>query len=109
MLTLIAYLTAEENQVATLHEALVQMVAPSRAEPGCINYDLHQLADSPAGFVIYENWASPEALELHFNTPHFIALASQLDELLAEPMVLHRAEMISQQATQSSISKSVST
>jgi quinol monooxygenase YgiN len=98
MLTIIAYLTAKDDQVSNLSEGLMSMVEPSRAEPGCINYDLHQFSDNPARFVIYENWVSSDSLDEHFKTPHFRALSSQLEALLAEPMVLHEAKMLSKSA-----------
>ncbi|GAB1639832.1 putative quinol monooxygenase [Krasilnikovia sp. MM14-A1259] len=41
-----------------------------RAEPGCLRYDLHAVADDPDRFVLIEEWASAEALQAHDASEH---------------------------------------
>jgi quinol monooxygenase YgiN len=52
---------------------LLSLAAPTRAEPGCIRYDLYQSPDQPHEFMRYEIWASAAALEAHKRTPHLRA------------------------------------
>ncbi len=52
---------------------LLALAAPTRAEPGCIAYDLYQSPQHPHEFMRFEIWASPEALETHKKTPHLRA------------------------------------
>ncbi|MEV3854133.1 putative quinol monooxygenase [Streptomyces sp. NPDC050095] len=53
--------------------ALFERLAPIvRAEPGCLQYDMHQVSDDPDRFVLVERWASKEALAAHDATPHMI-------------------------------------
>ncbi|MBX9822292.1 MULTISPECIES: antibiotic biosynthesis monooxygenase [Nitrobacteraceae] len=40
--------------------------APSRAEQGCINYDLHRSTEDPELWCVYENWRSADDLAAHF-------------------------------------------
>jgi quinol monooxygenase YgiN len=42
----------------------------TRAEEGCINYDLHQDNENPAHFLFYENWKSRELWQAHMGNHH---------------------------------------
>jgi quinol monooxygenase YgiN len=44
---------------------LAAQVAPTRAEPACINYDFHVEANDPNVFMFYENWRSKDDLDAH--------------------------------------------
>ncbi|MEX2972753.1 putative quinol monooxygenase [Streptomyces sp. C184] len=53
--------------------AAFERLAPTvRAEPGCLQYDMHQVSGEPDRFVLMERWASQEALAAHDATPHMI-------------------------------------
>ena len=54
------------------------MVAPSRAEPGCLCYLLHESKDAPGVFVFYEQWASQAAFDEHLKMPAFATLSAKL-------------------------------
>ncbi len=56
-----------------LKQHLLSLAAPTRAEQGCITYDLYQSPDEPHEFMRFEIWASPAALEAHKQTPHLRA------------------------------------
>ena len=71
------------------------LVAPSRAERGCINYDLHQSADDACLFLFYENWESREDLERHLATAHALRFDERTEGMLAEPEEITFWEMIS--------------
>ncbi|MER8046360.1 antibiotic biosynthesis monooxygenase family protein [Streptomyces sp. NPDC094032] len=54
--------------------AAFERLAPVvRAEDGCLQYDLHRVADDPDRFVLLERWASAEALAAHDAAPHMAA------------------------------------
>jgi quinol monooxygenase YgiN len=63
--------------------AASQAVRLTRAEPGCLAYDLLQDADFPDRFVAYECWRDLAALQDHLATPHFAAVGTVLAGLLA--------------------------
>lgn len=71
------------------------MVAPTRQEAGCINYDLHRSNADPAIWMLYENWRSRDDLDLHFETPHLKAFLKDLDSLLGADMDLRYFSQIS--------------
>lgn len=86
-ITVVAKITAKKESVESVKAELLKMVAPTREEDGCINYDLHQDNDDPAVFVFYENWASAACLEKHMNSEHFKAYVKAIDGLIEEKVV----------------------
>ncbi|GGA75576.1 antibiotic biosynthesis monooxygenase [Neiella marina] len=69
-LTLIANIIAKPEQVEFIKAELIKLIAPTRAEQGCLGYDLHQDNDNPAHFLFFENWQSRELWQQHMNSPH---------------------------------------
>ena len=86
ILTVIAYVHAKAGQEARVKQVLDGLIAPTRAEAGCINYDLFQSDSDPAQFVFYENWQSDVDLHRHAQTHHIKESAGLLTGLLAEPV-----------------------
>ena len=85
LLTVVAEITAAPGREDALREALLGLIAPTRAEEGCVQYDLHESTETPGQFVFYENWVSPEHLERHLASPHLEAVKERFGELLAAP------------------------
>ena len=83
--TLVVNFQARPGKEAELRNALTGLLAPTRKEAGCINYDLHISPDNPAKLLFYENWASHAHLDAHGQTPHIQNLRAHMDELCAEP------------------------
>ena len=96
--TIIGTVVAKPEKRDELMRILAAQVAPTRAEPGCINYDFHCDESDPNVFVFYENFLSKEALEEHLNKPHLKPLMDKLDELLAKPVDIRHLEMLSSRA-----------
>ena len=96
--TIIGTVVAKPDKRDELLRILAAQVAPTRAEPGCINYDFHCDESDPNVFVFYENFLSKEALEEHLNKPHLKPLMDKLDELLAKPVDIRHLEMLSSRA-----------
>ncbi|SHG22849.1 Quinol monooxygenase YgiN [Kaistia soli DSM 19436] len=93
--TVIGTLKARPERREDLYNVLAAIVAPTRAEPGCINYDFHVDAADPCVFIFYENWRSDLDLEAHMKMPHLQPLLTQVDNLLAGPVDVRRLTMIS--------------
>lgn len=98
-LTLLARLKAKSGKEDGLRAEMMKMVPASRAEAGCINYDLHVDNQDPCVFWVYENWKDAAALDAHTKEPHYLALGAVKDELLAEPVQLTKLTEISTPAT----------
>ena len=69
-LTIVANIIAKPERQALVKTELLKLIEITRAEPGCINYDLHQDKDNPAHFLFFENWASRELWQTHMNNQH---------------------------------------
>ena len=93
--TVIARMRAKKGMEEELRMELLALVEPSRADEGCINYDLHQATADPSLFVFYENWQNAELLKKHSVSAHLRAFRLKADELLAEPSELLLLDMIS--------------
>ncbi|MBC8095006.1 MAG: antibiotic biosynthesis monooxygenase [Akkermansiaceae bacterium] len=80
-LTVIAAFEARPGKEAELRTALIGLVAPTRQEAGCLNYDLHISPENPAKFLFHENWMSQAALDAHMQTPHIQNLRPRVNDL----------------------------
>jgi len=82
--TVIAHIRAKPGKERQVKEALLALCGPTRAEKGCINYDLHQSREDPVLFAFHENWDSKNDLDVHLQSRHVQAFLNRADELLAE-------------------------
>lgn len=82
-LTVIAHLVAKPDKIEETKAFLLSLVEPTRAEPGCVNYDLHQDDANPAEFTFYENWTNRAEWDKHMDMPHLKEFARKAPELFA--------------------------
>ena len=68
---------------AQLQEALLAVILPSRADPGCIRYELAQGVADANEFVMLEEWRSQDDFQAHMQTPHLQELFATVPPLLA--------------------------
>ena len=93
--TVLALVKAKEGMEEAVKQELLSLVNPTRSEPGCINYDVHQATDDKSLFMFYENWKSLEDVEKHRETPHLKAYRQKVVSLIAKPIEVTLFEMIS--------------
>ena len=84
--TVVARIKAKLGKEAQAKQELLKLLSPTRAEAGCINYDMHQSLDNQAHFLFHENWTNQGALNKHLETQHLKNFLNQADQLLAEPV-----------------------
>ena len=77
---LTAMVKAKPGQEEAVKEVLLELVEPTRKEPGCLGYNLHQSKSDKAQFMFYEQWASKEALDAHGKMPYMKALGGKLKD-----------------------------
>jgi len=87
VLTLTARLTAHPGQQDALREALRPLIAATRAEPGCLRYDLLVAEGDPCAFLLLEAWTSAQALAEHQKSQHIAAFRALAGPLLAGSVV----------------------
>jgi quinol monooxygenase YgiN len=78
-LTIVANIHAKADKIDLVKAELLKLVPITRAEKGCINYDLHQDNEDPAHFTFFENWESRELWQEHMNAPHLAAYMTATD------------------------------
>lgn len=81
----VARVRANPGMEAKVKEELLRLVAPTRREEGCIQYDLHEHTESSGAFMFYEIWRSRQDLEDHMVTPHFKDFMEKAEDLLSQP------------------------
>jgi quinol monooxygenase YgiN len=67
--TIIGMVVAKDGTREELREILAAQVAPTRAEPGCVNFDFSVDAEHPNVFMFYENWRCKKDLDAHLKAP----------------------------------------
>ena len=92
-LTIVAHITAEPDAVEPIRAALETLIAPTRAEAGCLQYDLHQDDQDPRHFLFFENWESRELWQDHMNSPHLQAFVAATEGQLAD-LTIHEMTRI---------------
>lgn len=84
MIAVVAHITAQAETVALVEEVLQSYLAPTRAEEGCVKYELYRDLDNPLRFTFIEEWTSREALAVHSRSAHITAGRARLEGKLAE-------------------------
>jgi quinol monooxygenase YgiN len=82
-LTLVVILRSKEGQHLLLEAEIRALIAPTRKEEGCIQYDLHHSMENPSLFLLHEVWATRAHHTAHTKTPHFLRWDARKDSLLA--------------------------
>lgn len=77
----VAIFVARAGKAHELRTLLDLMLAPSRAEPGNLRYDLWRDQADPDRFVLDELYADNDAVVAHRATPHFRHYLSVIGDL----------------------------
>jgi len=85
---------AKPDAVDEVRKILLSLIEPSRAEAGCLKYELLQNADDPTDFTFVETFANDEALKAHAAAPYIAGLAAKLEGLVAQPAEVSRYRAI---------------
>ena len=78
---IVAILTARPGQVEALQALLAGMVAPSRAEPGNLRWDMWRDQADATRFVLDELYLDNAAVAAHRQTPHFKNYFARINDL----------------------------
>jgi quinol monooxygenase YgiN len=93
-IVLIAGLRSRPGREKELCELLMSALEPSRAEHGCIAFDLHQSAVDPELFCIYQLWQDEAALEAHMQAEHSQIFKTALPGLLEGRILLNKWRIV---------------
>jgi quinol monooxygenase YgiN len=81
----LAFFRARQGRGPELEKVLLDLVGPTRSEPGNISYVLHRKDGEPDALVFDEIWASRKALEEHAQKPYILSLGEKIKGLADGP------------------------
>ncbi len=67
----VAKWTAKAGEEDAVAAELAQLIAPTRAEPGNLAYQVHRDPEDPRVFLLYERYVDEAAYKAHGASPHF--------------------------------------
>ena len=85
MITTIVYVSVKEEHVEDFIAASVKNQEHSVREKGNLRFDLLQLADDPAKFVLYEAYEDEASSAAHKETSHYKEWRETVADWMAEP------------------------
>lgn len=83
-LTIVARILAKEEKRDLVKAELIRLIDITRAEKGCINYDLHQDNENANLFLFHENWENRELWQIHMNNTHLAEYLKATDGAVDE-------------------------
>lgn len=100
-LSIFCLMRPRPGKAAQVRTGLLGLVAPARAEPGCLNYDVYEETDG--ALILFETWRSPAELDAHQQQPAVRTFFDeQLPGLLEGDLGVHISTLQSPPATQAS-------
>ena len=90
----VATLEVADGKAEETEEVLQSMLGPTRAEDGCVRYELFRDRKEPSRFVFVEQWRDGEALEKHGQSAHIAEAGGRLRGLLAGRPSIRRLEKV---------------
>jgi quinol monooxygenase YgiN len=81
----------EENAVRA---AILDVVGPSRAEPGCLSIHAFRSTRDLRLFYIHSRWIDEPAFDKHSGLPHTVRFIEQVEPLIDHPLDVNRTELL---------------
>ena len=85
---------ARPGSEGAVAQALLDVVAPSREEPGCLSIHAFRSTRDPRLFYIHSRWKDEAAFENHAGLPHTVRFVGAVEPLIDHPLDVTRAERI---------------
>jgi quinol monooxygenase YgiN len=82
MIVLAAKFTGKPERRLDLLELAQSMLAPSRAEAGCLSYNFYEQQFGSNEFFFFEEWTDQPTLDVHVQTPHFANFMKHFPDLI---------------------------
>jgi quinol monooxygenase YgiN len=85
--TVIAHVRAKPEKQSLVAQELKKLIAPTRQEPGCLQYELLQDLKDPNQFVFHEQWSTLEQHQAHLDSAHIAAFVTACKGAIAEATI----------------------
>jgi len=83
--TVIAYIEIKPGTEEAFKAELDKLIAATRAESACVNYDFHQSVKQSTHFFAYENWKNMAGLDQHAKSAHIQNFRQSCAEMFVKP------------------------
>jgi quinol monooxygenase YgiN len=85
---------ARVGDEGSLAEALHEVLAPTREEPGCLSIHAFRSIRDPRLFYIHSRWRDEAAFDSHARLPHTVRFVECVESLIDHPLDVTRATRI---------------
>jgi quinol monooxygenase YgiN len=86
-LTIVAKILVKPENREFVKSELLKLIDTTRAEKGCINYNLHQDNENENLFLFYENWENRDLWQIHMNNNHLVEYMKVTQDAVEEFVV----------------------
>ena len=93
-ITIIARIKAKPGMEERMRKDLLSLLTPTRAESGCIKFDLLINTNDKTTFILCENWQDRAALDAHFQQQYVKQVLQAYQETLLEPIKIMSLQKI---------------
>ncbi|MFD6415213.1 putative quinol monooxygenase [Streptomyces sp. NPDC060194] len=80
---IIAESTAAQGKAEEVVRLIEDVVEPTRAEAGCVRYELMRDLDDDHRIILIEEWADQSARDAHLASEHLVRMFREMEPLLA--------------------------
>ena len=85
---------ARPGNEAAVADALLEVAAASREEPGCLTLQDFQSLRDPQLFYVHSRWKDEAAFENHAQLPHTVRFLERVAPLIDHPLDVARTKRI---------------
>ncbi|SDZ13621.1 Quinol monooxygenase YgiN [Jannaschia faecimaris] len=85
-LALVARILPKPLHRQAAFDAILGILAQTRAEPGCLRFELNEGDDGDMALYLEERWVDDAALKSHYDQPYVAKVFAAYEEWLAEPV-----------------------
>lgn len=93
-MALFARFHAQPGSEEALRSAIADVLAPSRAEPGCLAIHAFRSLRDTRLFYIHSRWRDEAAFDVHAGLPHTVRFIERVQPLIDHPLDIARTEQI---------------
>jgi len=91
---LTAIIKSKPGHTEQMRASLLELVASSKTEDACLQYDLHQSEGEENLFIFHEEWATAEGLEKHNRQPHIKKFITDSKGIIDDLIIIHQTKKI---------------
>ena len=93
-LHIIARFHARPGKERAVADAIGAVSGPTRAEAGCLDYQVFRSTRDPALFFIHSRWQGEAAFDQHGELPHTVRFLAAVEPLIDHPLEVTRVMRI---------------